>query len=699
MRASTLALALVVLACRADRDRPAVAVARIGLDPIAGCENLARALRDRAIADMERVLDANLAAALEGRCWDYAYGQPPVAPGTAAPEGDAGGGARDWSDTNVQVAGVDEPDLVKTDGNLVYALGDGRVQILDAWPAAETRRIAVVQVEGTPKGLLLHEGRLLVFSSVPRPAEGPAPGAPAWPTWPAGGDCTYGYDCVPSGDGNASKLTLLDVSEPAHPRVLREVTFNGSYLAARRIGASVHAVVALPERIVPGLELWPSSGYCDGTGEDGTRAAFERLRRENRARIEEADLGGWVPSARDVRHGAEGDVVDADVLGGCPGFYASAEGEGAGFVSIASLSSAGDGPLSVTTALGRPGFVYAGPDALYLASPHAWRGGGSWFWAEPETSPEATTVHAFRLADAPSPRSEYAGSGLVEGRVLSSFSLDEHGGALRIATTTGHLPDPATRSAVTVLRDTGGRLEEVGRVDGIAPGEDIRAVRFDGARGFVVTFKKTDPLFVLDLAEPAAPAIAGELKVPGFSTYLHLVDPGHLLTLGFDAADQGDFAWFTGFQLQLFDVADPAAPALAYRELIGTRGSTSEAATDHLAFNYFAPRSLLALPMVICEGGDASGGYGATMTFSGLMVYRVRPDEGFTYLGGVAHAEPETPGTYGDGCWTWWTDASTPVKRSIFLEDWVLSFTERELRVQDTRALGADLARVDFTAP
>jgi hypothetical protein len=251
---------------------------------------------------------------------------------------------------------------------------------------------------------------------------------------------------------------------------------------------------------------------------------------------------------------------------------------------------------------------------------------------------------------------------------------------------------------VTVLRDTGGRLEEVGRVDGIAPGEDIRAVRFDGARGFVVTFKKTDPLFVLDLAEPAAPTIAGELKVPGFSTYLHLVDPGHLLTLGFDAADQGDFAWFTGFQLQLFDVADPAAPALAYRELIGTRGSTSEAATDHLAFNYFAPRSLLALPMVICEGGDASGGYGATMTFSGLMVYRVRPDEGFTYLGGVAHAEPEPPGTYGDGCWTWWTDASTPVKRSIFLEDWVLSFTERELRVQDTRALGTDVARVDFTA-
>ena len=592
---------------------------------------------------------------------------------------------------------------MKTDGNVVYAIGDGRLQIVEAWPAAEAHRIAAVTVEGTPKRLLVHGGRVIVFSSLAATAgPGGTPGVigPTAPTFAPGGDCTYGYDCVPSGDGSPARITVVDVEDPARPRVLREVTFNGSYLTARKIGSSVHAVVVLPERTVPGVEYWPSLSFCDGSASrSDIRDAFERLRRANRALIEGADLGSWVPSARDVRHGADGEVVDADVLGDCPGFYASAEGDGAGFVSIASLSIGGDGPLSVTTALGRPGFVYAGPDTLYLASPHAWRGGGSWFWAEPGATPEATTVHAFRLADVPTPRSEYAASGLVEGRVLSSFSLDAYEGVLRVATTTGHSPDPAAHSAVTVLREAGGKLEEVGRVDGIAPSEDIRAVRFDGARGFVVTFKKTDPLFVLDLADPAAPAIAGELKVPGFSTYLHLMDSGHLLTIGYDAADQGGFAWFTGIQLQLFDVEDAAAPTLAHRELIGTRGSTSQAATDHLAFNYFAPRSLLALPMVICEGGDTTGGYGAIMSFSGLMLYRVRPDEGFTYLGGVAHETPETPETYRDACSSWWTDASTPVKRSVFLEDYVLSFTERELRVQDTRALGADLARIDFTAP
>jgi hypothetical protein len=696
VRATAVVLALAAAGCRGGTDRPQVAVARVGLDPIAGCQELAGAIRSRAIADMERTLVANLEIALEGRCYVYDGALPPTSGGAPAPA-EGGGGAQVRSDTNNQVAGVDEPDLVKTDGNLVFAIADGRLQIVDAWPAVEAHRVATVAVEGTPRRLLVHGGRAVVFSSLPPPI---GETSPPYPVGSPGGDCTYGYDCVPSGDGSPARITVLDVADPARPRVLREVTFNGSFLAARRIGSSVHAVLALPERTVPGVQYWPSLSFCDGsTSAVAIREAFERLRRENRALIEAADLSAWIPSARDVRHGADGEVVDQDVLGDCPGFYASAEGEGAGFVSIASLSTGGDGPLSVTTALGRPGFVYAAPEALYVASPHAWRGGGSWFWAEPAATPEATTVHAFRLADAPTPRSEYVASGLVAGRVLSSFSLDEHEGALRVATTIGHSPDPAAHSAVTVLREVGGRLEEVGRVEGIAPSEDIRAVRFDGARGFVVTFKKTDPLFVLDLADPAAPAIAGELKVPGFSTYLHLMDPTHLLTIGYDASDQGGFAWFTGIQLQLFDVANPATPALADRELIGTRGSTSQAATDHLAFNYFAPKALLALPMVICEGGDASGGYGAVMTFSGLLVYRVRADEGFTYLGGVAHAAPETPETFHDACFSWWTDASTPVKRSVFLEDYVLSFTERELRVQDTRALGADLARIDFTAP
>src|SRR5262249_2528861 len=153
-----------------------------------------------------------------------------------------------------------------------------------------------------------------------------------------------------------------------------------------------------------------------------------------------------------------------------------------------------------------------------------------------------------------------------------------------------------------------------GTIENIAPTEDIRSVRFDGSRGYIVTFKKTDPLYVLDLGNPTQPHIAGQLKIPGFSTYMHMMDSAHLLTIGYDAADQGSFAWFAGVLLQIFDVSNMESPQLVHKEVIGTRGSSSEALADHLAFNYFAEKNLLALPMTICEGGSG-GMYGTTMTF------------------------------------------------------------------------------------
>jgi hypothetical protein len=332
--------------------------------------------------------------------------------------------------------------------------------------------------------------------------------------------------------------------------------------------------------------------------------------------------------------------------------------------------------------------VYARAESLYVAAPLT---DAPYRWT-PEPAQEWTAIHAFRLV--PAGASTYLGSGAAPGRALNQFALDEHEGHLRVATTAGHSPDPRAYNLVTTLRAEGGKLVEVGRVDGLARGEDIRSVRFDEDRGFVVTFRKTDPLFVLDLADPAAPKVSGELKVPGFSTYMQLLDEGHLLTIGYDADDQGGFAWFRGIQLQVFDVRDPARPALAWRELIGTRGSSSAAATNHLAFTWFAPKGLLAIPMTRCEGGEAW--QPGNMTFSGLMVYRVTPATGFSYVGGVAHRAPEPAGLYDGACSSWWTQSTSLVERSLFLEDFVYSFTRGEVRVQDTRAMGTDVARVEF---
>jgi hypothetical protein len=240
-----------------------------------------------------------------------------------------------------------------------------------------------------------------------------------------------------------------------------------------------------------------------------------------------------------------------------------------------------------------------------------------------------------------------------------------------------------------VLRERGGALETAGLLDELAPSEDIRAVRFAGDRGYIVTFKKTDPLFVIDLADAEHPRVRAELKIPGFSTYIHRLGQDHLLTVGYDAADQGDFAWFTGVLLQIFDVTDASAPRLVHRESIGTRGSSSEALTNHLAFTYFAPRKLLLLPMTVCEGGDTNGGYGTLPSFSGLMAWEASADGGFSSLGGVSH-----PAGDGVTCGNWWTQGSSQVRRSILLEDYVLSLSDTQLKVNRLGSLSQDLVTV-----
>jgi hypothetical protein len=159
------------------------------------------------------------------------------------------------------------------------------------------------------------------------------------------------------------------------------------------------------------------------------------------------------------------------------------------------------------------------------------------------------------------------------------------------------------------------------------------------------------------------------------------------MSIGFDANDHGDFAYFDGVILQMFDVSKATDPKLMFKEKIGTRGSSSQAATDHLAFNYFDAQGLLAIPMTICEGGG-DGTNGTELAFSGLLVYDVDLEKGFTRLGGVDH------GTKGVDCGTWWAQAHSAVKRSIFLDDLVYSIADDRAKVQRMSAFGTDIANI-----
>lgn len=591
--------------------------------------------------------------------------------GVASPSAGGGGpersngGASQTSTTNNQVAGVDEADFLKNDNQYLYVATEHQVQIIDAWPAAEARTVATIPFEdSTPSKLFLGNDRLLVYSKV-----GVANSYAR--------ECTYGFDCVPTGDGSMTRISVFDISDRSAPRLTRTIDLSGSLIAARKIGDAVHTVVydaPLAERLQQLTYAPPLDKNCyDVTDDADAVVADYRLKIDAQAALIEQLEDADGPSLR------QGDTAIE------PQFRASTM-PGEAFLTVLSTGIEQTG-VHAESVISRPGFVYASDSGLYVSVPHdTTESGGAWY-AGMGTYARASEIYKFAIGSDPS-STRFEASGVVKGTVLNQFAMDEWGGHLRVATTSGRTPDPDVHSTLTVLASRGGALEQTGVVDDIAKTEDIRSVRFDGDRGFLVTFKKTDPLFAFDLANPSAPRLTGELKIPGFSTYMHFMDRTHLLAIGLEADEMGDFAFFNGIQLQIFDISNLQNPSLLHKTIIGTRGTTSEALTNHLGFNYFAPKDLLALPMTTCEGGG-NGSYGGEMTFNGLLVYDVTTSAGFNKRGGIQH-----PVAAGVSCNNWWTQAGSTVKRSVIMDDFVYSVASDEIRVANVNALDAQVARV-----
>jgi Beta propeller domain len=559
--------------------------------------------------------------------------------------------ARSVSQSNNQVAGVDEADIVKTDGHHVYVVSNGAFRIIEA---LKPKIVSTTKLTGIARELLIVDDRAIVFTSS---SEGRA-------------RCKYAYDCQIAGDGSSTRIDTFDISDRANPKALRTIELSGSLLASRRIGATVHTVVSESNTARSVYETWPAKLDLCGVPESTARAKFDALREEN-TRILRAHA--FLPTLKE--RGAT-TTLCANLL------ESPIEGSDA-FTSLLSFDARDPAAPVATSTLGsRPGVVFASETALYIASHRRKPKTGKWYSLYSDAA-EVTELHKFRIGSAPTD-TRYVGSGLVPGHALNQFAMDEWHGNVRIATTLGKVPNPATESFVSILKEgADGNLGRVGALSHLARGEDLRAIRFDEDRAYLVTFKKTDPLFSLNLADAAHPTVMGELKIPGFSTYLHRIDADHLLSIGFDTQDHNSFASFDGVMLQLFDVSKPTEPKLLHKEKIGTRGSSSEAGSDHLSFNYFADKGLLALPMTICEGHGADRD---ALRFAGLLVYRVGVEKGFERLGSIAHTK------IGSSCSAWWSKATSEVKRSIFVDDLIYSVALDRIKVQRMNALGLDIA-------
>jgi len=294
---------------------------------------------------------------------------------------------------------------------------------------------------------------------------------------------------------------------------------------------------------------------------------------------------------------------------------------------------------------------------LVAVTQHGYYSGGPRILGQisPENNEEKTLVFKFALNQG---KVTYLHKAEVPGRILNQFSMDEFQNNFRIATTVGYSWSSGTKTSRNNLYVLDSGMSIVGRLEDIAPGEQIYSTRFMGERAYMVTFKTVDPLFVIDLRNPAKPAILGALKIPGYSDYLHPYDANHLIGFGKETVElpQKDYqgkvvgttAFYLGMKIALFDVTDVANPKEMHSEKIGDRGTTSELLYNHKALLFDKERGLMAFPVTLMETmsgakPDPRTGipeYGQ-FTFQGAYVYSVDTLKGFTLQGKITHLSPE----------------------------------------------------------
>jgi uncharacterized secreted protein with C-terminal beta-propeller domain len=543
--------------------------------------------------------------------------------------------APSYSGTNTHEAGVDEPDMVKTDGRRIVTVTRGVLHVVDPSSRRVTGRLDLAEGADETAGwhggqLLLHGDHALVLTPDHTPAAGePRPdGIVARPMMPY---------------ATAHRFLLVDLA--GAPRIVSSYRFDGSLVDARQVGPTARVVV----RSVPRLEF-PVPGGEDRRS-DGQRIA------ENRRVIEESTLDDWLPRY-ETSNGAA--VTKGQV--GCEHLSRPTEYTGTSMLTVLSFdlagTSLGDGQPTTVVADGQT--VYSNGASLYVTSDQQWR--TTWWDFDPRRfTPDEQTTDIYRFDTSQPGRPRFAGAGSVPGWLVNQYALSEWEGHLRVATTSGELwnGERPTSSSVYVLRVGDSGLDQVGQVGGLGKGERIYAVRFAGATGYVVTFRQVDPLYTVDLSRPATPRVVGELKITGYSAYLHPADGGRLIGVGQEASAEGRTR---GAQVSLFDVSDVARPVRLAQHHV--EDGYSEAEFDPHAFLYWPADGLLVVPLVSYVSGRENGGG---------LVLRVSGDA-ITELGLVRH--PGAGSQFGSA-----------IRRSLMIDGALWTLSDAGLRATDPSSM------------
>lgn len=545
----------------------------------------------------------------QGR-YDYSDG---VEGGVAEAASLGGNSAADsYTSTNIQVAGVDEGDIVKTDGRYAYIISSTSesVFIVDAYPPENAAIACEIESAGSFVDLYVISDRLVMLEQV---------------YYFEGGFSASSYRYS---DAPMVNVRVFDISNRSSPRQVNEAVLGGMYLTSRAIDGILYVIGSQY------LQDWDNESqlpvplesiYTMESGEESAYSMTNFLTLD----ISDDDSEPYLLS------------IMMDISNSI-------------YVSEKNIY------LTRTAYTYQPGLLYEG------------------------NSYESTVIHRISILGQDL---KYRASGEVPGRVLNRFSMDEHQEHFRIATTKGQVWSSGEDAAVNMVYVLNMGMETVGKLESIAPGERIYSARFMGDRCYLVTYKKVDPFFVIDLKNPTDPSVLGHLKIPGYSDYLHPYDENHVIGLGKDTIESGNpnFEWYQGVKLALFNVTNVTNPTEIGHVIIGERGSDSLALSDPHAFTFSLERNLLIIPVYLYKESGADNGYKA-------MVFRISPEDGIVEQGTIVH-EGQANVQY-DYYYGGYYNTNSQIKRSFLIADTIYTVSDRMLKA--TSISGIELGVVEL---
>ena len=515
--------------------------------------------------------------------------------------------APEYSTTNVQVEGVDEADIVKTDGEYIYIVSGGNITTVKAYPPAEADIVSQIRLNATVQGLFINDDKLVAIGGM-SPYEMYRMSMPVYVPYTS-----------------RTFIKVYNVADRANPVSERNVSLDGDYFTSRMIGDFVYVIVNEP--------------------------VYQMVYPLNASAYSEVALPKLYLNDKTVE-------VPATQI-----YYSNVSDRFETYTHVIAINLFNDAqePTLKTFLLGWASTTYVSQGNIYITF-STYESGVYYV--------QKTIVHRIRIAEG---EIDGEASGEVSGHVLNQFSMDEHNGYFRIATTTGTLwasGEAASENHIYILDSN---LEIAGKLENLAPGEKIYSARFMDDRGYLVTFKKVDPFFVLDLSDPTFPKVLGQLKITGYSDYLHPYDENHVIGMGKETieAEGGNFAWYQGVKISLFDVTDVADPKEIAKYEIGKRGTDSPVLRDHKAFLFDKSRSLLVLPVRVVEQDYAGAAW------DGAYVFHISIEGGLELKGKITHIDSEAEPTK-----NWYSyNPQYSVQRSLYIDNVLYTISSMKIKM------------------